>query len=249
MTSDSSKPAAIEMRGVRKQFGDQSVLSDVDLSVPAGQKMAIIGASGCGKTTLLRCVNALERIDAGTLIVNGEDLQNPALDVNRFRARIGMVFQQFNLFPHLNVLQNLMLGPVKVQRRDPGEVKPEALALLEKIGIPTKADAYPDRLSGGQKQRVAIARSLVMRPELLLLDEPTSALDPPMRHEVLDLIESVSHEGMTILMVTHELNFARRIADRLLVMDHGRIVEDGVPAEILSNPQNEVTRRYLKAFD
>lgn len=235
----------IELQDVHKAYGQQTILQAVNLRVDKGEKIALMGASGCGKTTLLRCLNALERADRGSLRVNETDLMDEKLDLNRFRAHIGMVFQQFNLFPHLTVLENIMLAPRKVKRQSNEQAREKAMQLLQQIGIPDKAVAYPEQLSGGQKQRVAIARSLAMEPDLLLLDEPTSALDPPMRREVLNLIETVAEAGMTIVMVTHEVEFAEHMVDRLIFMDAGQIVEQGPPDQILDDPRHEATRRYL----
>ncbi len=246
--SETSPQPIIAFQGVHKSIAGLKVLDGIDLRIDAGEKVALMGTSGCGKTTLLRCVNALETVDQGTLIVNGHTLGRDAIELNRFRSRIGMVFQQFNLFPHLTVLENIMLAPVKVLKLPKTQVRQQALGLLERVGIPDKADSYPDRLSGGQKQRVAIARSLAMTPELLLLDEPTSALDPPVRHEVLRVIEDVARDGMTIVMVTHEIGFAKRMADRLIMMDRGRIVESGPPQSLLQQPREEATRQYLAAL-
>jgi len=238
----------IYFSGVSKAYDGAWVLKQVDLTVYKGEKIALMGYSGCGKTTLLRCINGLEQCSTGQLIVNGANLSNPDLDWNRFRAGIGMVFQQFNLFPHLTVLENIVLGPVKVKKMARAEAVEKAHRLLAQVGIADKADVFPERLSGGQKQRVAIARSLAMEPEILLLDEPTSALDPPMSREVLAVIEQVAAQGMTLVMVTHELRFVSHLANRLVFLDGGRVVEEGCPTTILNNPQQESTRRYLEIF-
>lgn len=239
----------IQFEDVRKSYGDFAVLKGVDLNILKGEKVALMGFSGCGKTTMLRCINGLETIGVGKLTVNGEDVKNPALDWNRFRSRIGMVFQQFNLFPHLTVLENVMLGPVKVLKESREQAAERAFALLKQVDIAAKAYMYPDKLSGGQKQRVAIARSLAMRPDILLLDEPTSALDPPMSREVLSVIEQVAGDGMTLVMVTHELRFVSHMADRLVFVDGGKVVEQGAPGDILKKPVEESTRRYLEIFE
>lgn len=235
--------------GVSKAYGGAWVLREIDLAVHKGEKIALMGYSGCGKTTLLRCINGLEQFNTGQLMVAGEDLSNPQMDWNRFRARIGMVFQQFNLFPHLSVLENIVLGPIQVKKMPRAEAVEKAHLLLGQVGIADKSDFFPERLSGGQKQRVAIARSLAMEPEILLLDEPTSALDPPMSREVLAVIEQVAAQGMTLVMVTHELRFVSHLADRLIFVDGGRVVETGTPEAILRNPQQESTRRYLEIFE
>lgn len=239
----------IRFHEVRKAYGDLTVLNGINLSVQKGEKVALMGFSGCGKTTLLRCINGLERYSDGTLTVNNENLGNPALDWNRFRSRIGMVFQQFNLFPHLTVLENVMLGPVKVKKESKAQAAERAFQLLKQVDIAAKAYMYPDRLSGGQRQRVAIARSLAMQPDILLLDEPTSALDPPMSREVLSVIEQVAGAGMTLVMVTHELRFVSHLADRLVFVDGGRVVEEGSPQAVMANPTQESTRRYLEIFE
>ncbi len=241
--------AIIRFEGVRKSYGALPVLNGIDLEVHAGEKVALMGFSGCGKTTLLRCINGLERFSAGQLRVNGEALSNPALDWNRFRSHIGMVFQQFNLFPHLTVLENVMLGPMKVKKQSREQAAERAFQLLKQVDISAKAYMYPDQLSGGQKQRVAIARSLAMDPAILLLDEPTSALDPPMSREVLAVIEQVAGNAMTLVMVTHELRFVSHLADRLVFLEGGRVVEQGAPATVLAQPAQESTRRYLDFFE
>jgi ABC-type polar amino acid transport system ATPase subunit len=238
----------IRFDGVLKHFGTLPVLEAINLDIRRGEHVALIGPSGCGKTTLLRCINALERVDSGVLMVNGQDLNDPGLDVNRFRARIGLVFQQYNLFPHLTVLENIVLAPMKVRKTPRSLATERAHQLLKQVGIGDKAHVYPDKLSGGQKQRVAIARALAMDPDILLLDEPTSALDPPMSREVLAVIADVQ-KGMTVVMVTHELRFVAQMADRLVYMEGGRIVETGPPDEILKNPREDATRRYLEIFN
>ncbi|WP_373532598.1 amino acid ABC transporter ATP-binding protein [Vampirovibrio sp.] len=239
----------IQFEDVRKSYGDLTVLNGVNLIIPKGEKVALMGFSGCGKTTLLRCINGLEHIGSGKLVVNGEDVQSPALNWNRFRSRIGMVFQQFNLFPHLTVLENVMLGPVKVKQESREQAAERAYQLLKQVDISAKAAMYPDQLSGGQKQRVAIARSLAMQPDILLLDEPTSALDPPMSREVLAVIEQVAAQGMTLVMVTHELRFVSHMADRLVFVDGGQVVEQGSPRAIMNHPVQPATQRYLELFE
>lgn len=241
--------AVIRFSGVSKRFGAAKILDGIDLTVHRGEKIALMGFSGCGKTTLLRCINGLEQFDAGEIVVNGNNLSDSALDWNRFRSRIGMVFQQFNLFPHLTVLENIMLGPVRVKKVHKAQAIERAHQLLGQVGIADKANLYPEHLSGGQKQRVAIARSLAMEPDILLLDEPTSALDPPMSREVLSVIEQVAAQGMTLVMVTHELRFVAHMADRLVFINSGKVVEDGSPSDILRHAQQETTRRYLEIFE
>lgn len=242
-----AKSPIIQFSRVSKSYGALPVLREIDLSIHAGETVALMGPSGCGKTTLLRCMNGLERVDAGELMVNGQTLSQPGIDWNRVRAKIGMVFQQYNLFPHLSVLENIVLGPVKVNGANRRETEQRAHELLAKVGIADKAQAYPDQLSGGQKQRVAIARSLAMTPDILLLDEPTSALDPAMSREVLSAIEQVQN-GMTLVMVTHELQFVRHMADRLIFLEGGWVVEEGPPETILTNPQTESVQRYLEVL-
>lgn len=240
----------IELQGVEKRLGGQSVLSRLDLTVQAGGTVVLMGASGCGKSTLLRCLDALEPVDAGIIRVLGEDLHSSALDVNAFRARIGMVFQQFNLFPHLSVLQNITLAPMRLRGLSRQEAETQARDLLARVGLPDKADVSPSQLSGGQQQRVAIARSLAMQPELMLLDEPTSALDPPMTREVLSVIQEIAREdGITLVIVTHEVGFAERVADRIIFLDQGRIIEEGSPAQILHQPKHVITQAYLDALN
>lgn len=239
----------IRFQGVSKSFGALKVLDGIDLSIAPGEKIALMGYSGCGKTTLLRCINGLEQFNQGQLQVNGHDLSNPKLDLSRFRAKIGMVFQQFNLFPHLTVLENITLGPMKVNQVPKEQALARAHQLLAQVGIGDKAHVYPERLSGGQKQRVAIARSLAMEPDILLLDEPTSALDPPMSREVLSVVAQVAAAGMTLVMVTHELRFVSQMADRLVFVHQGQVAEQGPPAQLLQHPQQESTRRYLEIFE
>jgi polar amino acid transport system ATP-binding protein len=246
--SETSGPI-IEFSGVSKSYGALPVLRNIDLRIGKGEKVALMGYSGCGKTTLLRCINGLEQCNAGFLKVNGEELTRKGIDWTRFRSRIGMVFQQYNLFPHLTVLENIILGPVKVKKMDREQAIAKAHQLLAQVGIAEKAHIYPEHLSGGQKQRVAIARSLAMEPDILLLDEPTSALDPPMSREVLAVIEQVADQGMTLVLVTHELRFVAHMSDRLVFMDGGQVAEQGPPDVILKHPQVESTRRYLEIFE
>src|ERR1700743_1723487 len=244
----------LDVAGVSKRFGDAEVLSDVSFQVDKGETICVLGPSGSGKSTLLRCVNWLEQPDAGQIYLNGERLgiNNAGIvmgdrDLSKIRTRIGMVFQHFALWPHLTVLENLMEAPVQVQKRPKAEVRDEALALLAKVGLLDKQGAFPAKLSGGQKQRVGIARALAMRPELLLFDEPTSALDPELVGEVLSVMRDLARSGMTMVVVTHEIGFAREVADTVVFLDAGRIVESGAPADVLANPTNDRARAFLSA--
>ena len=235
----------IDLASVNKHFGALHVLADIDLSVAAGEAVVVCGPSGSGKSTLIRTLNRLEEIDSGTIRFEGEDIHAAGADINRLRSRIGFVFQQFNLFPHLTVLANITLAPVQVSRRSPGEARDAAMALLERVGLATKANAYPSQLSGGQQQRVAIARALAMQPRAMLFDEPTSALDPEMIGEVLKVMRDLAREGMTMMVVTHEMGFAREVADRIVFMDQGRIVEVAPPAAFFASPGTERARRFV----
>jgi ABC-type polar amino acid transport system ATPase subunit len=247
----------LQVTGLTKRFGEIAVLSDVDLSVSAGEKVAIIGPSGSGKTTLLRCVAYLERPSAGHIeiagerigekLVNGKWREMPDREIARIRTGIGMVFQRFNLFPHLTAIENVMLGPTRVLKRSRAEVEPVARELLRKVGLAHKASDYPERLSGGQQQRVAIARSLAMQPRLMLFDEATSALDPELIGEVLAVMRDLARDGMTMLIVTHEMQFAEDVADRVIFMDHGRIVDEGPPHELFRSPSHPRTQAFLRA--
>jgi polar amino acid transport system ATP-binding protein len=237
---------AVLIEGVRKRFGELEVLRGVDLAVAEHEAVCLIGASGSGKSTLLRCVNLLEAIDAGRIVVHGEDMTVPGVDVNRVRRRIGIVFQSFNLFPHMTVLRNVTLAPTRVLDTPKPAAEAEALELLSRFGLADKATAYPDRLSGGQQQRVAIVRALAMKPEVLLLDEITSALDPELVGEVLDVIRELAAGGMTMLIATHEMGFAREIASRVCFLDGGVILEQGPPAQVFSEPREERTREFLR---
>jgi polar amino acid transport system ATP-binding protein len=237
--------AAIEVRGLRKSFGDHEVLTGVDLVVQPGEVVCIIGPSGSGKSTLLRCVNRLEEPSRGTVLIEGEDITDEDCELDAIRQRIGMVFQQFNLFPHLTVLDNLTIGPRTVLRRSKRDSLEVARAMLARVGLPEKESAYPSHLSGGQQQRVAIARALAMHPDMMLFDEVTSALDPELVSEVLSVMRSLAEEGMTMLVVTHEMGFARRVADRVVFMDAGAIVEQGDPGQVLDHPSQARTQRFL----
>jgi len=236
---------AIEMIGVNKWFGDFHVLKDIDLSVAPGQRVVICGPSGSGKSTVVRCINRLEEHQKGTIRVDGMELTDDARSVAAIRSEVGMVFQQFNLFPHLTVLENLTLGPMKARGLSRKDAEARAMKYLERVQIPEQADKMPGTLSGGQQQRVAIARSLCMEPKIMLFDEPTSALDPEMISEVLDVIVDLATSGMTMIVVTHEMGFARRAADRMVFMDHGAIVETGTPSEFFESPKTERCRTFL----
>jgi len=234
----------IEIKGLRKAFGADEVLKGIDLSIAEKEVVVIIGPSGSGKSTLLRCMNHLEEPTAGEVIVDGITLSSEA-NINKVREEVGMVFQRFNLFPHMTVLENIMLAPMKVKHIARSEAEKTARELLARVGLAEKADAYPDNLSGGQQQRVAIARALAMHPKVMLFDEPTSALDPEMVGEVLDVMRALAREGMTMVIVTHEMGFAREVGDRLLFVDEGRIIESGAPREVFEHPQEERTRSFL----
>jgi polar amino acid transport system ATP-binding protein len=241
-----SDDVVLDLDRVVKRFGDNEVLSGVSIKLHRHEVVCLIGASGSGKSTLLRCANLLETIDAGSISLFGQSLNDERIDPDLVRRHIGMVFQSFNLFPHLSVLDNILLGPVRALKRDRAEAREEALALLERIGLRDRANEFPDRLSGGQQQRVAIVRSLAMRPALLLLDEVTSALDPTLVGEVLDLLRDLAANGTTMLIATHEMNFARDVARQVAYLDQGVLVEQGTPQEIFTNPQHESTRTFLE---
>jgi len=230
---------------VDKSFGELQVLHDINLSVDAGEVVVVIGPSGSGKSTLCRCINRLERVDNGRILIDGVALPEEGKELARLRADVGMVFQSFNLFPHKSVLQNVMLGPMKVRKQAKAEARDKATALLERVGIADKADSYPAELSGGQQQRAAIARALAMEPKVMLFDEPTSALDPEMIHEVVDVMVELAQEGTTMVVVTHEMGFARRAANRVVFMDEGRIVEIAPPEKFFGNPESERARDFL----
>jgi polar amino acid transport system ATP-binding protein len=237
--------STIVLRGVVKEFGTLRVLDGIDLDVPSGSVVTLIGASGSGKSTLLRCVNLLEPIDDGYIALDGVDITEPGLDPNPIRRRIGMVFQSFNLFPHLRVIDNITLAPRKLRLSNPAESGERAMRLLTRLGLGDKALAYPDQLSGGQQQRVAIARSLAMDPDVMLLDEITSALDPELVGEVLDVVRDLRVSGMTMVIATHEMGFAREISDDVCFLDAGRIVESGPPDQVLGAPREERTGTFL----
>ena len=235
----------IRIEHLYKRFGHVVALDDVSLSVKRGEVVVIIGPSGAGKSTLLRCINHLEKPDRGTIIVDGIPLTHEKANINKIRAEVGMVFQQFNLFPHLTALENITLAQIVVRKRSRQEAERIAMELLEKVGIPDKAHAYPAQLSGGQQQRVAIARALAMQPKIMLFDEPTSALDPEMIKEVLDVMLQLAREGMTMVVVSHEMGFVKAAADRVIFMDGGKIVEEGTVEQIFNNPREERTKVFL----
>lgn len=235
----------IVMKNIKKSFGDLEVLKGINLTVKHKEVVALIGSSGSGKSTLLRCINQLEKVSAGEIIVNNILLDNRGKNIINIRKEVGMVFQQFNLFPHMTVLENVMVAPVHVLKRDKESVKAKALDILEKVGLLDKKDTFPNKLSGGQQQRVAIARALTMEPKVMLFDEPTSALDPELVGEVLAVMKQLANEGMTMIVVTHEMNFARDVADRIIFMADGVIEEEGDPKELLSNPKSEKLKAFL----
>jgi general L-amino acid transport system ATP-binding protein len=245
VTGHTKQETIIVCRDVNKWYGEFHVLKDINLDVGVGEVVVICGPSGSGKSTFIRCINRLEEHQEGQIIVDGIELSNDVRNIAGIRSEVGMVFQQFNLFPHLTVLQNITLAPRYVRRRPRREVEEEAMELLKRVGIPEQASKYPGQLSGGQQQRVAIARALAMRPKIMLFDEPTSALDPEMIKEVLDVMRELAHEGMTMLCVTHEMGFAREVADRVIFMDYGRIVEVGTPEHFFENPQHDRTKLFL----
>ena len=242
---DANKNVKIHVSHLQKSFGKLEVLKDISYDVHEGEVVVIIGPSGSGKSTFLRCMNKLEEISGGEIVVDGHNLTDRHVDINKVRENVGMVFQHFNLFPHMNVLQNLMLAPVDLKKATKEKARERALQMLRKVGMEDKAEAYPDQLSGGQKQRVAIAPALCMTPDIMLFDEPTSALDPEMVGEVLQVMKQLAADGMTMVIVTHEMGFAREVADRVLFMDGGYIVEQGTPQEVLLNPKEPRTIDFL----
>lgn len=242
---DDTKRTIVEIKNLRKSFGDNEVIKDMSLTVKEGEVVVLIGPSGSGKSTFLRCINALEEASGGSIIVDDVDIRSKDTDINKVRENIGMVFQHFNLFPHKSVLDNITLAPVKLKKMTEEEAKEKAMSLLERVGMADKADNFPSQISGGQKQRVAIARALAMNPDIILFDEPTSALDPEMVGEVLNVMKELASGGMTMVIVTHEMGFAREVADRVIFMDEGVIVEEGTPEEVLNNPREERTKSFL----
>ena len=235
----------IRVEGLTKNFGSLRVLRGIDCTVSASEVVCVIGPSGSGKSTFLRCLNGLEEASGGRVLVHGISVHDNGTDIDALRSEIGMVFQRFNLFPHKTVMENIALAPMKVRGLSPAQANERAHALLDKVGLLDKIDAYPNQLSGGQQQRVAIARALAMQPAIMLFDEPTSALDPEMVGEVLSVMQTLAEEGMTMMVVTHEMGFARRVANRVLFMDEGVLVEEGTPEEVFDNPREERTRRFL----
>ncbi|BDC92658.1 amino acid ABC transporter ATP-binding protein [Treponema bryantii] len=238
----------IEVKNLKISFGKLNVLKDVSIKIEKGEKIVIIGPSGSGKSTFLRCLNRLETPDGGQILFEGNDLTDPKTNLDLCRQKMGMVFQHFNLFPHLTVLQNITLAPVTLKLKTPEEAEKEAMELLERIGLPDKANVYPSTLSGGQKQRIAIVRSLAMHPDVMLFDEPTSALDPEMVGEVLEVMKDLARDGMTMVVVTHEMGFAREVADRVLFMNEGYIEEEGSPDELFQHPKSERLQQFFKSI-
>lgn len=235
----------IEVKNLKKSFGDLEVLKGITKTIKKGEVVVIIGPSGSGKSTFLRCLNLLEDITEGSVSLDGQVINDPATDINKIRQKMGMVFQHFNLFPHFTILENITYAPIKLGKMNKEQANERAHELLQRVGLDDKADAYPVQLSGGQKQRVAIARSLAMDPEVMLFDEPTSALDPEMVGEVLDVMKSLADSGMTMIIVTHEMGFAREVASRVMFMDEGIVMEDGTPDQLFNHPENERTRGFL----
>lgn len=238
----------LEIAHLVKRFGGQTVLKDISLSVHEGEVIVVVGPSGCGKSTLLRCINALEEIQGGKIRLKGAEVSGKSKNLAKIRQRVGMVFQSYELFPHLNVLDNIILAPTKVQNRSREEAKEEAMTLLSRVGLREKAESFPRQLSGGQKQRVAIVRALCMHPEILLFDEVTAALDPEMVREVLDVILNLADQGKTMIIVTHEMQFARAVADRIIFLDEGVIKEEGTPEQFFDAPKTERAKEFLKTF-
>ena len=235
----------IKIKNLEKTYGDLKVLKGISTDIKEGEVISIIGPSGSGKSTFLRCINRLEEPTNGEIDIEGENIVSPKVDINKIREKVGMVFQHFNLFPHKTVLENITIGPIKLKKTSQEEAEKIAISLLDKVGLADKKDVYPNKLSGGQKQRVAIARALAMNPKVILFDEPTSALDPEMIGEVLEVMRDLAREGMTMIVVTHEMGFARTVANRVFFMDQGTILEDGSPKEIFDNPKEERTKEFL----
>ena len=235
----------IDVKNLCKSFGDHLVLNDISTHIAPGEKVAVIGPSGSGKSTFLRCLNLLETPSSGTITFDGDTVTDPKADINAIRRKMGMVFQHFNLFPNMNILRNVTLAPVRTGLMTKAQAEEEAMALLRRVGLEDKAAAYPSQLSGGQKQRIAIVRAMAMKPKVMLFDEPTSALDPEMVGEVLDVMKELAHMGMTMVVVTHEMGFAKEVSDRVLFLDEGVIVEEGAPAQVFDNPQSERLQSFL----
>nr|WP_302595921.1 amino acid ABC transporter ATP-binding protein [uncultured Cellulosilyticum sp.] len=235
----------IEIKNLHKSYGALEVLKGIDDSVKKGEVVVVIGPSGSGKSTYLRCINQMEEVTSGNIFINNVDITDPDVDINKIRQQVGMVFQHFNLFPHMTVLENITLAPMKLKKLSKEEADHIGMDLLNKVGLADKADVYPSTLSGGQKQRIAIARALAMKPEVMLFDEPTSALDPEMVKEVLEVIKGLAEEGMTMMIVTHEMGFAKEVGTRLIFMDGGKIIEQGNPADVFANPQQERTKLFF----
>lgn len=235
----------IKIENLYKSYGELEVIKGISKNIDKGEVVAVIGPSGSGKSTFLRCINMMEEITSGKVVVQGKDLTDPKVNINKVRQNVGMVFQHFNLFPHKTVLENLMLAPMKVKKMKKAEIRKKSKTLLKKVGLEDKADVYPDSLSGGQKQRIAIARALAMEPDVLLFDEPTSALDPEMVREVLDVIRDLVKSGMTMIVVTHEMGFAKSVANRVFFMDYGVVLEDASPKELFEAPTHERTKEFL----
>lgn len=235
----------IKIQNIKKKFGKLEVLKDINLEIKKGEIVAILGPSGSGKSTLLRCINLLEKPNDGNILFMGNNILDKKCDINKTREHIGMVFQNFNLFPNISVLDNIALAPMKLKKISKEEAKREALALLDRVGLKDKKDSYPDQLSGGQKQRIAIARALAMKPDVMLFDEPTSALDPEMVKEVLDVMKELANEGMTMAVVTHEMGFAKEVANKVVFMDEGYILEEGNPNQVFNNPSHIRTKQFL----
>lgn len=244
MSADYGNPL-IQVKGLGKRFGDLNVLEGIDLDIYQGDVVFIVGPSGSGKSTFLRCLNRLEESTAGHIYFEGTDITDPKVNIDLHRQKMGMVFQQFNLFPHMDVLENMTLAPIKLQKKSQAEAEQEAMALLERVGLADRAHAYPSQLSGGQKQRIAIVRALAMKPDVMLFDEPTSALDPEMVGEVLNVMRDLARERMTMVVVTHEMGFAREVATRVMFMEGGNFIEEGAPEEFFGNPKNERLKAFL----
>ena len=243
--SDNMGRALIQVRGLGKQFGDLKVLENINVEIDTGDVVFVVGPSGSGKSTFLRCLNLLEEPTAGHIYFEGTDITDPKTDMDKLRQKMGMVFQQFNLFPHMDIMKNMTLGPVKLQKKSQQQAEKEAMDLLERVGLAERAHAYPSQLSGGQKQRIAIVRALAMKPDVMLFDEPTSALDPEMVGEVLSVMRELARTGMTMVVVTHEMGFAKEVASRVMFMDGGNFVEEAPPEEFFGNPKNERLKAFL----